>query len=65
MHFYINEYFVCMYAYGTDGGIRQKMTSDLIVNGCEQPRSCCVLNLGTPEEQPVLLTDKSSLLPLD
>lgn len=54
-----------MYAYRTEWGIRQKMTSDPIINGCEQPHSCCELNLGTPEEQLVLLTDEPSLLLLD
>lgn len=52
-----------MYAYRTEGGIRQKTISDPIVNGCEQPRSCCELNLGTSEEQPVLLTDEPYISP--
>jgi hypothetical protein len=39
----------------------QKRASDLIMDGCEPPCSCWDLNLGSLEEQSVLLTTESSL----
>jgi hypothetical protein len=41
----------------------QKRTSDTITDGCEPPSGCWELNSEPLEEQPMLLTDGSSLQP--
>ena len=44
----MNNFYACMLAY-------QKRASNSIIGGCEPPCGCWELNLGSLEEQPVLL----------
>jgi hypothetical protein len=61
MHIYIKHLFTyLLYEYES----HQKKASDPITDNCESPCGCWELNWGPLEEQPVLLTTKTSLQPL-